>query len=61
MSVTEEVAARACDLDGEALTLELLHENERLLARNRELRRQNDVGFRLNLVLWIAFVVALIF
>jgi hypothetical protein len=45
MSVTEEHLAGACGLDGEELTLALLHENERLLMSNAQYKRQKNAGF----------------
>lgn len=55
-SVTKEYLAGAYGLDGEDLTLALLHENETLILRNIEYRRQNSIGYWV----WMGTLAALI-
>lgn len=59
-SVTAETTAGACSLDGEELTLALLHENESLMARNINLRRENTKGFWALYLTLIAFIITLL-
>lgn len=55
-SVTKEYLAGASGLDGEDLTLALLHENETLILQNADYRRQNSIGYWV----WMGTLAALI-
>jgi hypothetical protein len=59
-SVTTELLAGACGLDGDELTHQLLLENQRLLQRNEELRRANARGLWFWMFCMVAWLTSLL-